>query len=215
MPTRTRPDLIDHARAERADLLAFCSTLTPEQWMTSSLCDDWTVRDVVAHLISYDVLTVPGLIRRFLQGGLQPTRINAIGVRRGAEITTDDVLDQLRTHLTPTGLTAGFKGGIALTDGIIHHQDIRRPLGLPRTVPADRLAPALDFALTAPTLPTRRLVRGLELIATDLDWRCGTGLEVHGTGEALLLAIAGRPGVTRELTGPGGAEWRRRAAQAA
>jgi hypothetical protein len=32
---------------------------------------------------------------------------------------------------------------IALTDGMIRQQDIRRPLGLPRKIPAERMVPAL------------------------------------------------------------------------
>jgi uncharacterized protein (TIGR03083 family) len=51
----------------------------------------------------------------------------------------------LRAHLRPHGFTAGSGGGIALTDCVIHHQDIRRPFGLRRQVPPDRLMEALDF----------------------------------------------------------------------
>lgn len=107
----------------------------------------------------------------------------------------------MNAHLTPRGLTAAFKGGLGLVDGLIHHQDIRRPLGIPRRIPADRLSFALDFALKAPTLRGSRLTKGLQLIATDLDWTSGNGPEVRGRGEALLMAIA--EASTPELTGPG------------
>ena len=86
---------------------------------------------------------------------------------------------------------------------MIHQQDIHRPLGIPRVIPADRLAPALDFARTAPAIGAFWRIRGLRLLATDLDWAAGHGPEVHGAGEALLLAIAGRRGITDELNGPG------------
>ena len=43
-----------------------------------------------------------------------------------------------------------------------------------------------------------------DLVATDLDWSYGRGPEVHGTGEALLMAMAGRSDALRDLTGPGG-----------
>jgi hypothetical protein len=66
-------------------------------------------------------------------------------------------------------LTAGFGGRIALTDGVIHHQDIRRPLGLPREIPADRLRCALDFGRTARPIGAKKRVQGLTLTATDLD----------------------------------------------
>ena len=109
----------------------------------------------------------------------------------------------LRRHLTPTGLTAGPGGAIAVTDGLIHHQDIRRPLGLPRTVPQERLLPALRTALCAPVLSGVLRVRDVRLVATDVDWAFGRGPEVRGTAEALRMAIAGRPGLAAELFGPG------------
>ncbi len=49
----------------------------------------------------------------------------------------------------------------------------------------------------------RRHGRGLRLVATDLDWSAGNGPEVTGTGDALLMAIAGRPAALADLTGPG------------
>jgi uncharacterized protein (TIGR03083 family) len=103
----------------------------------------------------------------------------------------------------PRGLPSGFKGGIALTDGTIHHQDIRRALGLPRNIPEHRLVPALTFSLGAPTLPSKGNAKGLKLVATDADWTTGDGLEVSGPGEALLMALAGRPQALEELDGAG------------
>lgn len=49
----------------------------------------------------------------------------------------------------------------------------------------------------------RKTVKGLRLIAQDLEWTHGQGHEVYGTAEALLLAITGRPIGRDELTGPG------------
>jgi hypothetical protein len=49
----------------------------------------------------------------------------------------------------------------------------------------------------------RRTVRGLRLVAQDVEWTHGDGPEVHGSAEALLLAITGRPVEPDELTGPG------------
>lgn len=203
-------DVMGLAQAERSDLAAFLATLTPAQWTAASLCEGWRVRDVAAHMISYDILTRAALARRFVQGGFRLNRINAIGVEQATRASTGDLLAQLTAHLTPIGLTAGFGGRIGLVDALIHHQDIRRPLGIPRTVPADRLRVALDFALKAPTLQARRVTKGLHLVATDVDWSTGQGLEVCGPAEALLMVIAGRRGVAAELTGPGQTRLRQR-----
>jgi uncharacterized protein (TIGR03083 family) len=86
---------------------------------------------------------------------------------------------------------------------MIHHQDIRRPLGVPREVPPDRLVEALDFSLRAPVLPTRQNVAGVRAVASDVDWQHGDGPEIHGPGEAFLMALAGRAHALDELDGPG------------
>ena len=191
------------ARAERADLTDLLASLTPAQWDAPSLCAGWRVRDVVAHMYSYDELGLAGLVGRFIKGGILPDRVNAVGVAAYADHSPDELLALARKHQQPKGLTAGFGGKIALTDGTIHHQDIRRPLGLPRDIPADRIRVVLEFARTAPTIGASRRVRGLTLVASDLGWTAGSGPAVEGTAEALLMAIAGRRGVAEELTGPG------------
>jgi hypothetical protein len=61
---------------------------------------------------------------------------------------------------------------------------------------------ALDFGRTAPPIHARSRIRGLRLVATDLDWSTGDGPIVEGAAEPLLMAIAGRS-TTDELTGPG------------
>jgi uncharacterized protein (TIGR03083 family) len=198
-----RRNLLELATDERHDLVGLLETLTDEQWAAASLCADWSVRQVAAHVVSYDDLTVPQLIPRIVRGGFRVTGMNPIRVKDYDTTTPAEVLDEVRAHICPRGVTALFGGAIALTDGLIHQQDIRRPLGIPREIPARRLAPALDFALRAPALPSRRNVRDLHLIATDLDWTHGQGPAVTGPAEALLMAIAGRPAALADLTGPG------------
>jgi uncharacterized protein (TIGR03083 family) len=193
--------LMDMACAERADLAEFLATLTPQQWATRSLCTKWTVKDVVAHLISYEELGTLGLLKRFLKGGI--VRANQVGVDEFAPMSTQQLLEFLRNHLTPQGLTAGFGGMIALVDGTIHHQDIRRSLGRPRTVPADRLERVLGLVPGNPRLGAGRRIRGLRLRANDIDWAHGRGPEVTGPGEALLMAMSGRPAALADLQGAG------------
>lgn len=195
--------LMAQARAEREDLLELVERLTPEQWRTPSLCAGWTVHDVVAHVLSYDELGPRQLAARFGRGLFLVDRTNAVGLREYAARTPAELVELLRAHLTPTGLTAGMGGAIALTDGLIHQQDIRRPLGEPRTIPAERLLPALRTALFAPVLRGVVRVRDVRLVATDVGWAFGRGPEVHGTAEALLMAVAGRTAVADELSGPG------------
>src|SRR6201986_4188523 len=193
--------LMDLAVAERTDLATFLETLTPQEWHAPSLGEGWTVKDVVAHVVSYEDLTLFGLMKRFAKGRV--VHANQVGVEEFAPMSPQELMEVLGRHLRPQGLTAGFGGMIGLIDGTVHHQDIRRALGHPRTVPVERLERILPLVPANPRLGAGRRIRGLRLVATDVAWRHGDGPEVHGTGEALLMAMTGRKEAASELTGPG------------
>ena len=199
----TKLNLMALAEEERAELIALLRDLTPSQWEAPSLCTQWRVRDVATHLVSYDELSKTQTVTTFLRGGLRPTKVNEIALNKYRDLDTDQISDLLARNQRPRGLSSGFKGGIALTDGTIHHQDIRRALNLPRVIPEHRLVPVLDFSLGAPTLPSKNNSHGLRLVATDVDWSSGEGPEVTGPGEALLMAVAGRSHALDELDGDG------------
>ncbi len=191
------------ARAEREDFAAFLETLSPQQWRASTLCERWNVREVAAHAISFDELTRPELVARFLKGRLLVDRINQVGVDEYADRPPEQLVALIREYAHPHGLTAGFGGRVALTDNMIHQQDIRRALDIPRSIPVDRLRTALDFSLYAPMIRGAWRARGVRLVATDLDWSHGRGADVQGPGEALLMAMAGRGDAMKDLSGPG------------
>jgi hypothetical protein len=122
------------------------------------------------------------------------------------------IIDQLRRNAEEGRRPLGTTKMMALTDSLCHADDIRYPLG--RTVP---LAPE-SFALVAGLLAGQRwpltlmvgghartVVKGLRLVADDLDWTHGDGAEVHGPAEAWLRMLAGRRVAADELTGPGAA----------
>ncbi|ORB16879.1 maleylpyruvate isomerase family mycothiol-dependent enzyme [Mycobacterium noviomagense] len=188
---------------ERADFADLLAGLSPQQWEHPSLCERWRVKDVVAHVLSYDELSRGKLVWRFVKGGLWPSRINAIGVAECATRSPEQLTELMRACIPPRGLPSGFGGMIALTDGMVHQQDIRRPLGIPRTIPPQRLRTVLNFALKSPALRGARRTRGVRMVATDLDWAYGSGPEVSGPAEALLMAMAARPDALNQLSGPG------------
>ena len=188
---------------ERQDFVDFLDGLSAEQWEQPSLCELWRVRDVVAHVVSYEELSRWQLVRRFAKGTLLPRRINAIGVAEYAPRSPKQLTQLMRTSIPPRGLTSAFGGMIALVDGMIHQQDIRRALGQRREIPPDRLHRVLNYALTSPATRGARRTRGVRLVATDLDWAHGEGLEVTGPAEALLMAMAARPDAFNQLAGPG------------
>ena len=134
---------------------------------------------------------------------MQTDRINEIAVAEMSDTSPDELVDMVRTYALPSGLGAGFGGRIALTDNMIHQQDIRRVLGITRTIPPERLVVALDFARWAPLIRGALRARGVRLVATDVDWSTGKGPEVRGPGEALLMVMAGRRDGLTDLDGPG------------
>lgn len=194
---------LELARDERLEFAGFLAELTPQQWDGPTLCARWRVRDVAAHTVSYEGLPLGALVRRFAKGLLLTDRINEIAVADMAAIPSEDLIDMMRTHAVPTGLGGGFGGRIALTDNMIHHQDVRRAMGVHRVIPPERLLVALDFARWAPLIRGAWRARGVRLVATDVPWCTGRGPEVRGTGEALLMVMAGRPAALGDVEGPG------------
>ncbi len=191
------------ARDERADFAAFLATLPPWQWDTQTLCEEWRVRDVVAHVIGYDELDVRGLLGCVVQGGFWSSRVNAVVLERYGSCSPEQLLGSLWAHLEPRGLLAALGGRPALTEAVIHHQDVRRALGRPRAVPPERLLVALRWALLGPDIGGLWRIRGVRVAAIDLRFSAGIGPEVRGPAEALLMSVAGRRGVAAELSGPG------------
>ncbi|MHC1559563.1 maleylpyruvate isomerase family mycothiol-dependent enzyme [Actinomycetospora sp. C-140] len=196
-------DVLALAQEERGELASFLAELTPAQWDAPTLCSRWSVRDVVAHVIGYDVQGMTGFWRTFVLAGGSPDRANQRVVDAFRELEPYGLLDLVRRYRTPEGPTARFGYRIALTDGAIHQQDMRRPLGMPRRIPPERLRAILDFAMVAPPIRASVRTRGLRLVATDLDWSSGQGPEVRGPGEAVLMVAAGRRDALGEVDGAG------------
>jgi len=50
---------------------------------------------------------------------------------------------------------------------------------------------------------THRVAKGLRVAATDIAWSHGSGPDVTGTAEALLMAIGARPAALADRRGEG------------
>ena len=81
-----------------------------------------------------------------------------------------------------------------LMDVLVHGQDIAVPLGIDLPMPADAAVAAAQrlWRMRFPLNPQRRL-RGVELVATDADFRVGTGRIVEAPIRDILMLLAGRP----------------------
>ena len=191
------------AVAERDQLADLLETLTDEQWRAPSLCEGWSVHDVVAHMISYEEHPRSDMLRRLGRARMRPWRLNDVALAEYRDLTPAELVAFLRAYLVPQGTTASMGYRVGMVDALVHQQDVRRPLGLPRVIPADRLRVALDFAVLAPPLRGFWHGRGVRLVAPDVGWSRGRGPEARGPGEAVLMTLAGRRGAAAGLVGPG------------
>jgi uncharacterized protein (TIGR03083 family) len=190
--------------AQRRDNIALLEGLTPEQWDTKSLCREWRVRDVAAHLstpVNVDRLHFVGLLVR---NGLNFNKAAAAEALERGGSDTKELVEELRGTVGSRKRPPGAKPATVLNDQVVHGQDIRRPLGIKADIPEERVRTCLDFVKgQQPIYGAKKRVAGLELVATDMEWAHGEGPEVRGMGEALLMILNGRGDALADVEGPG------------
>ncbi len=87
---------------------------------------------------------------------------------------------------------------------LIHGQDMCRPLGIHRDLPETHLVPVMNFVKNdVHIFGAKKRIAGLALTATDVDWSHGSGPEVTGPAEALVMMMAGRLIALDDLSGEG------------
>ena len=193
---------------ELADISAFLHGLPEEAWDHASLCDGWRVRDVISHMCVGYTTPMPKMFTTLLRYRFNvPEASRKESIEFGSEHSPAEILatlDLIHTQNVRKGIAKVIKPAEGLVDHVIHHSDIRRPLGYAHEVPEHRLLAALDAAPNiAGFVKAKQRATGLRLVASDVDWSWGDGAEVKGSGEALLLAISGRPVAFPELGGEG------------
>jgi len=202
-------DLWPTVYGERAALAADLAPLTEQQWSTPSLCGEWTVQDVLAHMTALAKVTPASFFPKFVRSGFRLGRLQAedIVAEKGASgAETLAHFEGVLTSKRPPGLKDTILG-----ETIVHAEDIRRALGLQRAYPTDALVRVADFYKRSNLfLGTKRRVTGVTVRATDADWSHGSGPEVTGPILAILMAMTGRKAALDELSGDGVATLRER-----
>jgi len=197
----TSPWALIHA--EREALIADLGTATDEQWATASLCADWTVRDVLGHMISTAKMTPPRFFTSMAAAGFRFNNMNAKGVAAEATAKPADGLAHLRSHVNDTTHPPGPVEAM-LGEAVIHPADIRKPLGIAHEYPEEALIRVADFYKGSNLIVgAKRRIDGLTLRATDTDWTAGRGPEVTGPHLSLILAMTGRSAALTDLAGAG------------
>jgi len=189
----------------RANLAGYLEMLRPEQWDAPSLCAEWSVRDVVAHVIqATSKVRVTVIVNRVMRRGFSLNGAIATGAKEHGEMPRELLLKQLRWGINSEMCPPTATVDSLLGDVVVHTQDIRRALGPPGAVPEERLRVTLGHMRGVDgILGNKNRIRGLTLRATDIDWSSGSGTEVAGPGEALLMAMCGRQSALADLVGDG------------
>jgi len=197
--------------SERAALAADLDGLTDERWATPSLCADWTVRDVLAHMTATAKITPPSFFAKLASAGFRLTKLQERDIERERGSSPADTLARFTAEVTsskhPPGPSETWLGEV-----IVHGEDIRRPLGIAHVYPLGAAARVADsYAGSNLIIGAKKRIADLQLTATDTGWSTGEGPAVTGPIVSLVLAMTGRTVALDELAGEGVATLRSRA----
>jgi uncharacterized protein (TIGR03083 family) len=193
-------------REQRLGLADLLDDLTDAEWETPSRCAGWRVRDVAAHVaMAPQVPSLAFMATEAVRARGSFHRLNHdVAVRHAASRTPAALVAELREHAASQRLPFVTNYRNILYDVLVHGQDIAIPLGRPWPMPTDAAAAGATrvWEMGWPFWAKRRL-RGLRLVATDADWSVGSGAEVTGPIEAILLLLTGRRAGAHRFTGAG------------
>jgi uncharacterized protein (TIGR03083 family) len=203
-------DIWPEIHNERKALVADLKGRSGEDWATPSLCGDWTVRDVLAHMTSTASLTPPAFFAKLVASGFSFEKVQASGVAANRGSSPADTMARFEAVVDsvkhPPGPADSWLG-----ETIVHAEDIRRPLKIEHRYPTEAVVRVADFYQGSNLLiGSKRRIEGLTLRATDADWSHGTGPEVSGPILSLVMAMTGRKEPLDDLTGDGVATLRSR-----
>ncbi len=205
-----KSDVWPTIHSERKALAADLEALTDEQWATPSLCTDWTVRDVLAHMAATAKISPPQFFGKMITSGfsLKSMQSKDIATERGSSPaeTLARFTAEVSSSKHPPGPTDTWLG-----ETIVHAEDIRRALGIKHDYPTDAAVQVANFYKGSNLIiGTKKRIAGLRLQATDAAWSHGDGPEVSGPIVSLVMAMAGRKTSDEDLSGDGVATLRSR-----
>jgi uncharacterized protein (TIGR03083 family) len=195
-----------HARTagNRCLLADFFDSLAEDQLQTRSLCDAWTVREVLGHLVMPLTVGLGGFLLQAVRARGSINGASAAVARELARRPVSELTTLLRDRADQHGKAPGMGPMGQMADGCLHLRDCARPLGLPDDVSFEDWRMVLEWLPSGvPGLVPRRRLDGLRLVATDQDWSWGAGEEITGPSEALGMVVSGRTAALDDLGGPG------------
>jgi uncharacterized protein (TIGR03083 family) len=189
--------------AERAALADDLTGLDPVQWATPSLCEGWTVHQVLAHQVATAKMTPPKFFIKFAGSGFSFAKFAEKEIAVEAAGGPAATLAEFRRVQTSTTSPPGPKDSW-LGEALVHAEDIRRPLSIVHSYPLSWVTRAIAFyGKSNAIIGAKKRVAGVTLKATDVDYSHGSGPVVEGPAMSLLMAACGRKAALADLAGPG------------
>ncbi|HJP75883.1 MAG TPA: maleylpyruvate isomerase family mycothiol-dependent enzyme [Pseudonocardiaceae bacterium] len=204
-------DTWEQIATERLRAAEFFESLHGDDWDAPSLCEQWSARDVLGHIVATAEIGTGGFLVGMARNGFRFNQMTASDVQKMRSVATDELIDRLRTASTSRRHPPGPIPAM-LMEIVVHAEDVAYPLG--RKIDHDdaALLGAADFAKNAqPLVGVRKRIEGLTMSATDADWSTGSGSTVSGPMVPLLLAMSGRQSAVDALSGDGVTTLRQRA----
>ena len=82
---------------EVARIQSLLDSLKPEEWTNPTRCEEWTVRDLVAHLDSveeYNEACLEDRVKEFISGFKDLDTFNAQEIKKRAQLSNEEILEQ-------------------------------------------------------------------------------------------------------------------------
>lgn len=189
--------------AERKSLATDLQSIPEKSWNTKSLCSEWTVQDLLAHMTATAKITPASFFPKLISSGLSFARMQEKDNARERGSSPADTLTNFQAIIDSKKRPPG-PAQTMLGEVIIHSEDIRRALGIEHSYPTDSVTAVADFYKGSNLIiGAKRRITGVTLRATDTEWSHGTGPEAAGPILAIVMAMTGRKPYLDDLTGDG------------
>jgi uncharacterized protein (TIGR03083 family) len=172
-----------------ADLLA---SAPAETWDAPSLCENWQVRHVIAHVTMPARLTPQKFGAEMAAAGGDFTVLSDTVAARDASLPVAGQLDALRSQLLHEWQPPGGGAAGALSHAVIHSLDVTIALDRPAVSPKEAIVAVLDQLTAANGAFFGVDLTGVRLEAADTDWSWGSGDTVRADSGLILALLSGR-----------------------
>jgi len=162
------------------------------KWDAPSLCENWQVRHVVAHVTMPVRLTPEEFGAEMAAAGGDFSALSNTIAERDASLPESEQLAALRSDTLHAWQPPGGGAAGALSHAVIHSLDITVALGWASVVPE-----AAVMAVLGHLTDNKGAVFGVDLTdvrleAADADWSWGEGAIVRADAGSLISLVSGR-----------------------